>query len=241
MDLCAKFEQCNLKNVYYSSFDDTKQAIEVLELYLKRSPNSIKVLDQIANLYLLNGDKEKAIEAKYKVFKYHEYNRNKKRAREAKSWIVSVDPKFFDKPKKVEKIKEEESKEYEEEEISNYEENKVTPNYEEFAFAPNAHGSGFIIGKGKFVITNHHVIEGAKKIAVRNGIGKATNAKVFAISKDYDLAIDDIRIVTKEGNDNQIEEAQYLRALCKWKKGNAQTGIDELTRLLFLGRERRCF
>ena len=174
---------------YYSSFDDTKQAIEVLEGYLKRSPNSIKVLDQIANLYLLNGDKEKAIEAKYKVFKYHEYNRNKKRAREAKSWIVSVDPKFFDKPKKVEKIKEEESKEYEEEEISNYEENKVTPNYEEFAFAPNAHGSGFIIGKGKFVITNHHVIEGAKKIAVRNGIGKVTNAKVFAISKDYDLAI----------------------------------------------------
>ena len=57
-------------------------------------------------------------------------------------------------------------------------------------------------------------------------------AKSKFYRKDYDLAIDDIRIVTQEGNDNQIEEAQYLRALCKWKKGNAQTGINELTILL---------
>ncbi|MBT4660569.1 MAG: tetratricopeptide repeat protein [Candidatus Marinimicrobia bacterium] len=57
-------------------------------------------------------------------------------------------------------------------------------------------------------------------------------AKSKYYRKDYDLAIDDIRIVTQEGNENQIEEAQYLRALCKWKKGNAQTGINELTILL---------
>jgi len=57
-------------------------------------------------------------------------------------------------------------------------------------------------------------------------------AKSKFYRKDYDLAIDDIRIVAQEGNDNQIEEAQYLRALCKWKKGNAQTGINELTILL---------
>ena len=174
---------------YYTSFDDTKKAIEVLEDYLKRFPNSIKILDQIASLYLLNGEKEKAIEAKFKVFKYHEYNRNKRKAREAKSWIVSVDPKFFDKPKKAENIKDYEFEEYEEEEIDNYEDNNITPNYENFAFAPNAHGSGFIIGKGRFVITNHHVIKDAKKIAVRNGIGKVTSAKVAAISKEYDLAI----------------------------------------------------
>jgi tetratricopeptide (TPR) repeat protein len=57
-------------------------------------------------------------------------------------------------------------------------------------------------------------------------------AKSKFYRKDYDLAINDIRIVTQEGNDKQIEEAQYLRAQCKWKKGNAQTGIDELTKLL---------
>ena len=70
-----------------------------------------------------------------------------------------------------------------------YDENKKTPNYEEFAFAPNAHGSGFIVGNGKYIITNHHVIKGAKKIAVRNGIGIVSNAKVKAFSKDYDSAI----------------------------------------------------
>ena len=173
---------------YYVSFDDTKQAITVLEDYLKRIPSNIKVLDQIASLYLMNGDNEKAIEAKFRVFKYYEYNRNKKKAQDAKSWIVSVDPNYFDKPQKVE-IKEEENKEYEEEEINNYEDNKITPNYEDFAFAPNAHGSGFIVGNGKYVITNRHVIEGAKKVAVRNGIGKVTNATIRAVSVDYDLAI----------------------------------------------------
>ena len=78
---------------------------------------------------------------------------------------------------------EEEIKEYEEEEISNYDDNKITPNYENFAFAPNAHGSGFIVGNGKYVITNYHVIEGAKKVAVRNGIGKVTNAKLQQYQK----------------------------------------------------------
>ena len=39
------------------------------------------------------------------------------------------------------------------------------------------------------MITNEHVINGAKKIAVRNGIGKVTNAIVAAASKDFDLAI----------------------------------------------------
>jgi S1-C subfamily serine protease len=82
-----------------------------------------------------------------------------------------------------------EDEEYEEEEINNYDDNIVTPNYEDFAFAPSAHGSGFVVGNGKYVITNHHVIDGAKKVAVRNGIGKVKNAKVVAYSKDYDLAI----------------------------------------------------
>ena len=143
----------------------------------------------MASLHLFDGNKELAIEYKFKVYKYYEFSRNRKKQKEAKSWILSVDPQYFDKPLKVKKKEKENQKEYEEEEISNYDDNKITPNYEEFAFAPNAHGSGFIVGNGKYVVTNHHVIKGAKKIAVRNGIGKVTNAKVAAISKDYDLAI----------------------------------------------------
>ena len=174
---------------YFSAFDDNKRSIEVLEEFISRDPSNIKVINQLANLYLFEGNKKKALEYKFKVYKYYEFNRNKKKLRETKSWILSVDPKYFDKPKKVRKKDKKENKEYEEEEISNYDDNKVIPHYEEFAFAPTAHGSGFIVGEGKFVITNHHVINGAKKIAVRNGIGKVTNATVAAISKDYDLAI----------------------------------------------------
>ena len=174
---------------YYTSFDDTEQALIILEDYLKRTPNNIKVLDQIASLYLINGNKEKAIEAKLKVFKFHEINKNKNKARSAKTWIISVDPTYFDEPVIVKKIEENEIKDYVEDEIENYDENKVTPNYEDFSFAPDGNGSGFIVGNGKFVITNYHVIEQAKKISVRNGSGNVTQAIVLDYSKDYDLAI----------------------------------------------------
>ncbi|MBT3180508.1 MAG: hypothetical protein HOB40_07295 [Candidatus Marinimicrobia bacterium] len=50
--------------------------------------------------------------------------------------------------------------------------------------------------------------------------------------KDYDLALDDLKIIIDKGNEKQKEDAYYWRALCKWKKGNAQTGINELTDLL---------
>jgi serine protease Do len=174
---------------YYSSFDDSEQAIEILEDFIKREPDNIKILDQLASLYLVNGNKDKAIEYKLKVYKYYEFNRNKKKQREAKAWILSVNPNYFDKPIIVKKEEQENQEQYEEEEISNYEDKPITPNYEDFAFAPNAHGSGFIVGNGQYVITNNHVIEGAKKVAVRNGIGKVTNAAVAATSKKFDLAI----------------------------------------------------
>ena len=174
---------------YYNAFDDVTQAIQILEEFIKRDPKNIKVLNQLASLHLFNGNKDKAIEYKIIVYKYHEFNRNKKKQKQAKTWILSVNPNYFDKPIKVKKKEKEKQKEYEEEEISNYDENKITPNYEEFAFAPNSHGSGFVVGDGKFVITNHHVIDGAKRVAVRNGTGKVSEATVVAISKDYDLAI----------------------------------------------------
>jgi serine protease Do len=199
---------------YYSSFDDSAQAINILEEFIKRDPNNIKVLDQLASLHLFDGNKEKAIKYKLIVYKYYEFNRNRNKQKQAKAWILSVDPKYFDKPVKVkkEKKKQEEKKEqeeYEEEEITNYDDNKVTPNYEEFAFAPNSTGSGFIVASGKYVITNHHVIDGAKKIAVRNGIGKVTEATVAAISKDYDLAI--LELLNPYPKDYSIDAKSFVQ------------------------------
>ena len=62
---------------YFSSFDETKKAIDILEEFIKRDPNNIKVLNQLASLHLFDGNKEKAIEYKMIVFKYYEFNHNK--------------------------------------------------------------------------------------------------------------------------------------------------------------------
>ena len=106
-------------------------------------------------------------------------NRNKQK--QAKAWILSVDPKYFDKPVKAKKEEKQEQEEYQEDEISNYDDNKVTPNYEEFAFAPSAHGSGFIIGDGKYVITNSAQFnpETTKLVKRENSITYTSNSRKF--------------------------------------------------------------
>ena len=174
---------------YFIAFDEKDKAISILEDYLSSDPKNIKVVDQLANFYLMNGDEEKALEYKYIVFKYYEFNRNKKKLNETKSWILSVDTSYFDKPVKIKKKRKKENEEYQEQEINSYQDNQVVTNYEKFEFACTGWGSGFIVGKGKYVITNYHVINGAKKIAVRNGLGKIRNAKVVDFSEKFDLAI----------------------------------------------------
>ena len=173
---------------YYISFNDIDAAINILENYLKRNPNHIRVLDQIAGLYLFKGEKEKAIKAKLKVYKFHELNKDKKKILSTKSWILSVDPTYFDEPVVIENIVEK-ILGYIEKEIENYDEKEVKPDYEDFVFAPTGTGSGFIVGDGKFVITNYHIVQTAKKIAVRNGTGIVSEAKIANYSKEYDLAI----------------------------------------------------
>ena len=57
-------------------------------------------------------------------------------------------------------------------------------------------------------------------------------AKARFYRADYDLALSNLKTIAQIGNEQQMEEAGYWRALCKWKKGNVQTGINELTMLL---------
>ena len=57
-------------------------------------------------------------------------------------------------------------------------------------------------------------------------------AKARFYRSDYDLALGNLKTISEVGSEQQIEEAGYWRALCKWKKGNVQTGINELTVLL---------
>ncbi len=174
---------------YHSSFDDNEQAITILEDFLKIDPTNIKAMDELANLYWLTGNKTKALEYKFKVYKHYEFSRNNYQVKKIKKWILSIEPKFFDKAPKGRTLNRNQSQEYEKEQTIEYDERKKVPQYEEFDFAYNFTGSGFIVNEGKFVITNNHVIKGAKQIAVRNGLGTISKAKVAGISEDYDLAI----------------------------------------------------
>ena len=174
---------------YYLSKDDYEKSLSILEKFIKINPTNIKVMNQLGNIYLIMGNKEKALEYKFKVLKHHEFNKNKYQAKKVKLWIISVEPNFFEKKSKVKTVEKDKSKGYEKDETDNYDKNKIVPHYEEFEFAVNAHGSGFIVSKGNYVITNYHVIKDSTKVAVRNGTGTVSNAKVISISKKYDLAI----------------------------------------------------
>ena len=55
--------------------------------------------------------------------------------------------------------------------------------------SPILTGSGVVIEGGRWIITNRHVIEGMRNIAVRNGTGHVRRAKVIKVSSDDDLAL----------------------------------------------------
>ena len=55
---------------------------------------------------------------------------------------------------------------------------------------PVGSGTGFCIAQGNYVLTNHHVIDGAKKIQIHlNGQKEKYPAKVIADNKDGDMAL----------------------------------------------------
>ncbi len=50
-------------------------------------------------------------------------------------------------------------------------------------------GSGFLVSANGFVVSNHHVVEGATRIIVADSNGKKTTAEVIAFNASRDLAI----------------------------------------------------
>ena len=51
-------------------------------------------MDHIGSLYWLDKNK-KALEYKFKVFKYYQKIRNRKKSKEIKNWIESIEPDYF--------------------------------------------------------------------------------------------------------------------------------------------------
>lgn len=72
--------------------------------------------------------------------------------------------------------------------------------------ATYSQGTGFVVGEGRYVITNHHVINGTKNVAVRNGLGQVRHARVIKIGDKDDLAV--LELASPFPSDQSIPTAQ---------------------------------
>jgi len=79
-------------------------------------------------------------------------------------------------------------------------------------------GSGFIIDKDGYILTNSHVIERADKIKVTLGNGKEYDAKVIGVDKKTDIALikidakDDLPII-RLGDSDKLEVGEWVIAI----------------------------
>lgn len=80
-------------------------------------------------------------------------------------------------------------------------------------------GSGFIISKDGYILTNHHVVDGAQVIKVNiTGVSKKYDAKVIGDDPELDLAVLKINAdkdlpTVKLGNSNQIQVGDWAVAI----------------------------
>ena len=88
-------------------------------------------------------------------------------------------------------------------------------------------------------------IEKSKKVIADFPESKYVNEALLLMGKaryyrsDYDLAIDNLKVIMNDGSDKIKEEAKYWQALCKWKKGSVSASIDELNTLLNNSKSKR--
>jgi len=88
-------------------------------------------------------------------------------------------------------------------------------------------------------------IEKSKKVIEDFPESKYVNEALLLMGKaryyrsDYDLAIDNLKVIMNDGSDKIKEEAKYWQALCKWKKGSVSASIDELNTLLNNSKSKR--
>ena len=88
-------------------------------------------------------------------------------------------------------------------------------------------------------------IDKSKKVIEDFPESKYVNEALLLMGKaryyrsDYDLAIDNLKVIMNDGSDKIKEEAKYWQALCKWKKGSVSASIDELNTLLNNSKSKR--
>src|SRR5690242_4772995 len=80
-----------------------------------------------------------------------------------------------------------------------------------------AMGSGFIIDKAGYIVTNNHVVEGAKEIKVKLTDGREFNAKLIGSDPATDVALLKVKAdhslpIVEFGDDHQLRVGDWLMA-----------------------------
>lgn len=82
---------------------------------------------------------------------------------------------------------------------------------------PRGVGSGFIISKDGYIMTNNHVVDGASKITVTMNDGREYQAKVIGTDKRTDIALIKIQAenlpTLKIGDSNTLKKGQWVLAI----------------------------
>ncbi|MGB0733555.1 MAG: trypsin-like peptidase domain-containing protein, partial [Pontibacterium sp.] len=83
--------------------------------------------------------------------------------------------------------------------------------------APQSLGSGFIISDDGYILTNHHVVEGADQVMVRLSDRRELEAEVIGSDKSSDIALLKIEAANlptvKVGNSSKLEAGEWVLAI----------------------------
>ena len=180
---------------FLESRSEIGNAIDLIENFLLKSPNSPYALDFLGQLYWFNGNSVKAITLREKALILFDEQGKKINSKSIKKWIEKnkIQVKKQPVPNIDGNIQPKDKDEITKPKVKKPRYILNTPGQlEPFPVSRNdwiATGSGFIITNGEEVITNRHVIEGALKIFVRNGLGELRKAYIKHVSETDDLAV----------------------------------------------------
>jgi len=194
-----------------------QRAIDRLESFLIKHPKSPHVYDRLGFLYWINNDPNLAIERRTKAEELYREIHNYVFADHIQNWleeIKSITVKRYDsKPNVVTKKVDEDKDNLKSEDTENNEPRRVLiqpGSPEPFPISGKdlvITGSGFIVNDGKEIVTNRHVVEDAKKIYVRNGLGELKIATIKKLSDLDDLAL--LKINNKYDENFAISLSNY--------------------------------
>jgi S1-C subfamily serine protease/thioredoxin-like negative regulator of GroEL len=189
--------------VAYAQFladrDDINAATKLLERYVARHLMAAEAKDILGQLFWRMGKKDAAIRLRTDAAKAFKSKDNLYRVGVITAWITRVDPQsrqdWVETPKPLPQIEKREGKKEPPEKARRQKRKRpgiVLARPEPIRVPKGARlgqGSGFVINGGKHIITNNHVIAGAKSVIIRSGTGEVRKAKVVAASKKDDLAV----------------------------------------------------